>query len=64
MLYGAYNGSALFQGAWWWFAPPGICIALLGSGLALLNFGIDEIADPRLRPVRRPRRLPFKKAVA
>lgn len=52
MLYGAYNGSALFQGAWWWFAPPGICIALLGSGLALLNFGIDELADPRLRPSR------------
>lgn len=52
MLYGAYTGSALFQGAWWWFAPPGICIALLGSGLALLNFGIDEIADPRLRPSR------------
>lgn len=49
MLYGAYNGSALFQGAWWWFAPPGLCITLLGSGLFLLNFGIDEIADPRLR---------------
>jgi peptide/nickel transport system permease protein len=53
MLYGAYNGSALFQGAWWWFAPPGICIALLGSGLALLNFGIDEVANPRLRQHRR-----------
>jgi peptide/nickel transport system permease protein len=53
MLYGAYNGSALFQGAWWWFAPPGICIALLGSGLALLNFGIDEVANPRLRQYRR-----------
>lgn len=52
MLYGAYTGSALFQGAWWWFAPPGLCIVLLGSGLALLNFGIDEIADPRLRPAR------------
>ncbi len=58
MLYGAYTGSALFQGAWWWFAPPGLCIALLGSGLALLNFGIDEIADPRLRQRgRRARRL-------
>lgn len=53
MLYDAYNGSALFQGAWWWFAPPGICIALLGAGLALLNFGIDELADPRLRTERR-----------
>jgi peptide/nickel transport system permease protein len=66
MLYDAYNGSALFQGAWWWFAPPGICIALLGSGLALLNFGIDEVADPRLRQVRRGlrRRLRRGKAVA
>jgi len=53
MLNGAYSFSALFQGAWWWFAPPGLCIALLGSGLALLNFGIDEIADPRLRGSRR-----------
>ena len=49
MLNGAYTGSALFQGAWWWFAPPGLCIAVLGCGLALLNFGIDELADPRLR---------------
>ncbi|MFI5274066.1 MAG: ABC transporter permease [Ktedonobacterales bacterium] len=56
MLYSAYNGSALFQSAWWWFAPPGICIALFGAGLALLNFGIDEIADPRLRTERRHRR--------
>ncbi len=60
MLNSAYTGSALFQGAWWWFAPPGICIALLGSGLALLNFGIDEIADPRLR--LKARRAPRGKA--
>jgi len=53
MLNASINGSALLQGAWWWFVPPGLCIALLGSGLALLNFGIDEIADPRLRLGRR-----------
>ncbi|HKV83267.1 MAG TPA: ABC transporter permease [Ktedonobacterales bacterium] len=66
MLYGAYNGGALLIGAWWWFVPPGLCIALLGSGLALLNFGIDEIADPRLRafrPARRRWRFGAKKAV-
>jgi peptide/nickel transport system permease protein len=62
MMYAAYNGSALFQGAWWWFIPPGLCIALLGSGLILLNFGIDEIADPRLR--LKGRRLRRGKAVA
>ena len=53
MMYSAYSSGALLQGAWWWFAPPGLCIALLGSGLALMNFGIDEIADPRLRQRRR-----------
>jgi peptide/nickel transport system permease protein len=53
MLYDASNSSALLSGAWWWFAPPGLCIALFGCGLALLNFGIDEIADPRLRQSRR-----------
>lgn len=53
MLYDAQTGSALFQVAWWWFAPPGLCIALLGAGLALLNFGIDEVADPRLRQLKR-----------
>lgn len=49
MFYWAQNSGALLQGAWWWFAPPGLCIALLGTGFALINFGIDEIADPRLR---------------
>ena len=29
--------------------PPGLCIALVGTGLALLNFGIDEFINPRLR---------------
>jgi peptide/nickel transport system permease protein len=53
MLYDAYNSGALLQEAWWWFAPPGLCIALVGAGLALLNFGIDEIADPRLRQLKR-----------
>jgi peptide/nickel transport system permease protein len=63
ILYGAYNQGALILGAWWWFVPPGLCIALLGAGLALLNFGIDEIADPRLRR-ERPAKAAKKKAVA
>ena len=53
ILYWAQQAGALGGGLWWWFAPPGICIALLGAGLSLINFGIDEIADPRLR-VERP----------
>jgi peptide/nickel transport system permease protein len=55
MLYWAGNNGALPLGYWWWFVPPGLCIALLGAGLAFVNFGIDEIANPRLRTVRAER---------
>ncbi len=47
MLYWAQQAGGL--GLWWWFIPPGACIAVLGAGLSLINFGIDEVADPRLR---------------
>lgn len=59
MLYFAQNSQALLVGAWWWFVPPGLAIAVISAGLALINFGIDEHANPRLRtgkPRRRPRR--------
>lgn len=49
MLYYAENDQALSSGAWWWFAPPGLCVALLGMSLALVNFGLDEALNPRLR---------------
>jgi peptide/nickel transport system permease protein len=64
MLYWAQQAGALGGGLWWWFIPPGACIALLGAGLSLINFGIDEIADPRLR-VERPVKVSrsMKKAV-
>ena len=52
MLYWAQQAGALGGGLWWWFIPPGACIAILGAGLSLINFGIDEISDPRLRPER------------
>jgi peptide/nickel transport system permease protein len=52
MLNLAYNAQALSVGAWWWLIPPGLCIALLGMGLALINFSLDEILNPRLRVYR------------
>ncbi|HEX3779886.1 MAG TPA: ABC transporter ATP-binding protein [Pseudonocardiaceae bacterium] len=42
--------------------PAGLCIALVGTGLSLMNFGIDEFVNPRLRAAgiatRRDRRTP------
>jgi len=49
MLFHAQAESAVISGWWWWWAPPGICIALVGTSLALVNFGIDEFINPRLR---------------
>jgi peptide/nickel transport system permease protein len=49
MLYWAQGGNAVQLGAWWWYAPPGVCTALLGMSLVLLNFGLDELGNPRLR---------------
>jgi peptide/nickel transport system permease protein len=55
ILYYAQNDGALSSGAWWWFVPPGLCIAVLGMGLALVNFSLDELLNPRLR-VYKPRK--------
>ncbi|HEV7308420.1 ABC transporter permease [Ensifer sp.] len=49
MLYNAQNSSAIIVGAWWDIAVPAAGIALVGLGLALVNFTFDEIANPQLR---------------
>ncbi|MGD0054780.1 MAG: ABC transporter permease [Acidimicrobiales bacterium] len=49
MLFWAQANNAPLSGEWYWFVPPGVCIALVGTGLSLLNFGIDEFINPRLR---------------
>lgn len=49
MLYNAQNASALTVGAWWDMLAPCFALALLGLSLALINFAIDEVANPRLR---------------
>ena len=53
ILFWATNNQALLLGAWWWIVPPGLCIAILGAGLAFINFGIDELTNPRLRDASR-----------
>ena len=62
MLYWAQSDGALNVGAWWWFVPPGLCVALVGSGLALANFGLDELINPRLRTAGLSRRSDAKLA--
>jgi peptide/nickel transport system permease protein len=55
MLYWAENNEAMMSGAPLWILAPGLCIALLGAGFALINYGFDEIGNPALRATRRKR---------
>jgi peptide/nickel transport system permease protein len=56
ILFWAQSQTAAQNGYWWWWVPPGLAVALLGTSLALLNFGIDEFINPRLRAAGLSRR--------
>lgn len=49
ILYWAQNNAALISNLWWWFLPPGLAIGVFSTGLALLNYAVDEMTNPRLR---------------
>lgn len=53
MLYWAQLDQSLLVGQWWRFIPPGLCVAILCAGLTLVNFGIDELANPSLHHAKR-----------
>jgi peptide/nickel transport system permease protein len=63
ILFWAQSQNA-FPDRWWWYLPAGLCIALVGTGLALVNFGIDEYVNPRLRTAGQRARALRKNAVA
>ncbi len=43
--------------------PAGLCIALLGMALSLINFGIDEFVNPRLRSAGKTKLAPPRRHV-
>jgi peptide/nickel transport system permease protein len=48
-LYWAQNNSTVLQGAWWHFVFPGVALATAVAALVFINYGVDELANPRLR---------------
>ncbi len=48
MLYDLWISGRL-RTAWWWFAPPAICIVLLVCALVFVSRAYEEVANPRLR---------------
>jgi peptide/nickel transport system permease protein len=49
MLQSARAYSAVAEGAWWWFIPPGICISLVVLSGFLIGRAYEEIVQPELR---------------
>jgi peptide/nickel transport system permease protein len=55
VLYWAQTNSTVLQGEWWPFLFPGLALVLTVVALVFLLAGIDEVSNPRLRNVRRPK---------
>jgi len=49
MLQSARANSAIAEGAWWWFIPPGVCISLVVLSGFLIGRAYEEIVQPELR---------------
>jgi peptide/nickel transport system permease protein len=49
MMNNAFLSSALLLGSWWWFVPPGVGIIAIVGGLYVMNVGLDEVFNPKLR---------------
>jgi peptide/nickel transport system permease protein len=41
--------GALQLGSWWWFVPPGLAITTIVGALYVMNVGLDEVFNPKLR---------------
>ena len=49
MLQHAFDRTAMTQGAWWAFVPPGVAIGLVVIGCYLMGQAIEDALNPRLR---------------
>lgn len=49
IIWAAQSQGAFFNGWWWWPMEPAIAMILILGSLALINMGLDELANPRVR---------------
>lgn len=48
-IYWAVFNSAMFNQWWWWILWPIVAMVLIFTSLSLINLGLDEVANPRVR---------------
>ena len=49
MMQLSVQNAALQLHLWWWFLPPGLAITVLVGSLYVMNVGLDEVFNPKLR---------------
>lgn len=49
IIWAAQLQGAFFNGWWWWPIEPSVAMILILGSLALINMGLDELANPRVR---------------
>jgi peptide/nickel transport system permease protein len=49
LIWAAQSQGAFFNGWWWWPLIPAFAMILILGALALVNMGLDELANPRVR---------------
>ena len=49
IIWAAQSQGAFFNGWWWWPIEPSVAMILILGSLALINMGLDELANPRVR---------------
>ena len=49
IIWSAQGQGAFFNGWWWWPIEPSVAMILILGSLALINMGLDELANPRVR---------------
>ncbi|MGB7337269.1 MAG: ABC transporter permease [Phototrophicaceae bacterium] len=49
IIFDAIEFAALSLNMWWWWGIPTLLLSLMFVGLLLINLGLDEVANPRLR---------------
>jgi len=49
IIWAAQSQGAIFNGWWWWPIIPSVAMILILGSLALINMGLDELANPRVR---------------
>jgi|SRR5579859_507733 len=49
IVWSAMTQSAFFNGWWWWPLEPAVALVLILGSLAMVNMGLDELANPRVR---------------